>query len=100
MEEHKILIMPSAKKDLYDVAEYLERFSRETALKYYDMLTDAINSLAHMPQRYPYARQPQLREKGYRYLIVKNYLVFYVVKGNVVKIHRIIYGKRNYTALI
>ena len=41
-----------------------------------------------------------LAAKGYRYLIVKDYLVFYVVSGQSVQIRRILYGRRDYQALL
>ena len=41
-----------------------------------------------------------LAAKGYRYLIVENYLVFYVVAGDTVQIRRILYAKRNYRSIL
>ena len=38
--------------------------------------------------------------KGYRYLIVGNYLVFYVIVGSVVQIRRILYARRDYKQLL
>ena len=36
----------------------------------------------------------------YRVLTVKNYLVFYVILGEIIEIHRIVYKKRNLSQLI
>ncbi|MBI4725768.1 type II toxin-antitoxin system RelE/ParE family toxin [candidate division TA06 bacterium] len=33
---------------------------------------------------------------GYRFIVVKNYLVFYTVEENDVLVHRIIHGARDY----
>ena len=41
-----------------------------------------------------------LAAKGYRYLIVKNYLVFYVIVGDTVQIRRILYARRDYRSLL
>ena len=41
-----------------------------------------------------------LSAHGYRVLVVEKYLVFYKVVNDTVQIHRIIYGKRNYKALL
>lgn len=59
-----------------------------------------IGSLVEMPERCPFVRDVVLKAKGYRYLIVENYLVFFVTKDDTVQVRRIIYGKRNYEWLL
>ena len=74
--------------------------SPSAALRYYDKLTEEIASLSTMPERCPRPRDLALAAKGYRYLIVENYLIFYVVSGGTVQIRRILYGRRDYRALL
>ena len=100
MEQYRILIFPAAKQDLQEIVDYLNTLSRDVAVRYYDLLTEEIASLSYMPDRNPKPRDLALAAKGYRYLLVKNYLVFYIVKGDTVQIHRILYAKRNYGYLL
>ncbi len=100
MEQYKVLIFPTAKQDLTDIVEYLNTLSPETALKYYDMLTEGISELSMFPFRCPRPKDLALAAKGYRYLLVRNYLVFYVVEEHTVQIRRIFYAKGNYQALL
>ena len=100
METYKVKIFPTAKRDMEDVISYLNTLSPDAALRYYDLLVDEIASLAKMPERCPRPKDLALAAKGYRYLIVKNYLVFYVVAGDTVQIRRILYARRNYQALL
>ena len=100
METYKVVIYPTAKQDLLDVIDYLNTLSPDVALRYYDLLAEEIESLSTMPERCPRARDLALAAKGYRYLIVKNYIVFYVVSGDTVQIRRILYGRRDYQALL
>lgn len=100
MEVYKVKIYPSARRDLEEIIEYLNTLSKETALKYYDTLVKEIGSLSHMPDRCPRPRDIALAAKGYRFLVVKNYLVFYVVIGDTVQIRRILYAKRDYIHLL
>ena len=100
METYKIKIFPTAKRDMEDVISYLNTLSPDAALRYYDLLVDEIASLAKMPERCPRPKDLALAAKGYRYLLVKNYLVFYVVVGDTVQIRRILYARRNYQALL
>ena len=53
-----------------------------------------------MPERCPRSRDLALAAKGYRYLVVGNYLVFYVIVGPAVQIRRILYAKRDYKQLL
>ena len=100
MEAYKVLIFPTAEQDLSDIVDYLKTLSTDVALRYYDLLIDEIASLSEMPERCPKPRDLALAAKGYRYLIVKDYLVFYVVSGNTVEIRRIVYGRRDYQSFL
>lgn len=100
MERYKVKIYPSAQQDLRDIVGYLNTLSPSAALRYYDKLTEEIASLSTMPERCPRPRDLALAAKGYRYLTVENYLIFYVVSGGTVQIRRILYGRRDYRALL
>jgi addiction module RelE/StbE family toxin len=100
MEHYKVKIYPAAEQDLLDIIDYLNTLSPNAALKYYDLLTDEIASLSRMPERCPRPKDLALAAKGYRYLIVEKYLVFYVVVGDTVQIRRILYGKRDYQSIL
>ena len=79
MEKYEVKIFSTAKQDLLEIIDYLNTLSPETALRYYDKLTEEIGGLSHMPERCPRPRDLALAAKGYRYLIVENYLVFYTI---------------------
>ena len=100
MGAYKVKIYPAAKRDLLDIVDYLNMLSPDTALRYYDLLTEEVASLSQMPERCPHPKDLALTAKGYRYLIVKNYLVFYVVAGDTVQIRRILYCRRDYNSLL
>lgn len=100
METYKVKIYPAAKQDLLDIVDYLNTLSPDTALRYYDLLTEEIASLSQMPKRCPHPKDLALTAKGYRCLAVKNYLIFYIVAGDAVQIRRILYGRRDYKSLL
>ena len=100
METYKVKIFPTAKQDLEEVIGYLNTLSPDAASKYYDLLVEEIASLSKMPERCPKPKDLALAVKRYRYLIVKNYLVFYVIIGDTVQIRRILYARRDYSALL
>ena len=100
MGKYKIKVFPVAQDDLRDIVVYLNTLSHQAALEYYDLIVEGIGSLAKMPKRCPLAKDLQLRLRGYRTLLVKNYIVFYVMNENTVEIHRILYAKRQYAELL
>ena len=42
----------------------------------------------------------KLKNSGYRILVIESYLVFYIVRGKTVEIHRIVHGSRNLEDII
>lgn len=100
MEEYKVLIYPSAIRDMQEIVEYINTLSPQAAITLYDSIVEKISSLSRMPNRCPSAKDIALKAKGYRYMIAENYLIFYVIDQNTVQIRRILYNKRRYEDLL
>ena len=100
MEKYRLLVFPSAKQDLQNIVDHINELSPDAAFKLYDEIVGGIGSLSQMPVRCLLLKSSVLRVKGYRVLIVHNYLVLYVVNGNRVEIRRILYGRRQYESLL
>ena len=100
METYRVKIYPAAIRGLEEIVAYLNSLSPAAALRIYDKITGEIGSLSTMPERCPRPRDLALAAKGYRYLIVEKYLVFYVVEGKTVQIRRILYGRMDYKRLL
>jgi len=97
---YKIRIYKRAQEDMMEFVDYINQFHEETAISYYDEVVDAINSLSDFPERRPLIRDNALRKKGYRWLQVKSHMIYFVVKGNIVQIRRILYNKRLYRDIL
>jgi len=100
MVAYKIKIYPAAEQDLLEIIDSLNTLSPEAAFGYYDILTEEISGLSDSPEQHPHPKDLALVAKGYRCLVVKNYLVFYVISGDTVQIRRILHGHRNYQVLL
>ena len=100
MELYKVIILPTAQNDLREIVDYLNTLSHDAAIRYYDLIIEKIGTLATTPQRCPLARDTQLRLRGYRTLLIKDYIVFYVVNDKAVEVRRILYAKRQYEGLL
>ena len=86
--------------NLEEIVKYLNRFYPETTIKYYDLIITEISTLSTNPKRCALVREETLRQKGYRYLLVANYIVFFVIKEKKVQIRRILYNKQQYRSFL
>ncbi len=100
MAKYDIKIFPTAQNDLREMVDYLNTLSEQVALDYYDLLIEKIGGLTTMPERFALCKDTQLRLRGYRTLLVKNYRIFYVINGDCVEIRRILYARRQYEQLL
>jgi toxin ParE1/3/4 len=92
--------LPAAQADLISILEWIAKDNPSRAISFVDSLDDRIGQLGHHPLLGRFPRNPKLREYGYRVLVVESYLVFYIVRGHTVEIHRVIHGARNLDHLI
>ena len=100
MEVYKVKIFPTAQNDLREIIDHLNTLSADVAIRYFDLIIEKVNTLTTMPERCPLAKDIQLRLRGYRTLLVKNYILFYVIRGKIVEIRRILYARRQYDELL
>lgn len=99
MKGYKIKLLITAVRDLDDIVQNLSQFSSEVALRQYDRIIEKINLLKEFPKT---CQEYKTTIYGYKYrkLVVDNYLVFYIVKNEVIEIHRIINSRMNIDKII
>ena len=101
-EKFQINYLPSAKKDLENIINYIQKDDPDAALNLLNKIDKSISQLKTYPLKGKIPEDDHLQSKGYRMLVVENYIVFYIVFENKkeVEIRRIIHGKRKYTFLL
>jgi toxin ParE1/3/4 len=92
--------LPPAQDDLISILDWIAKDSPSRAVLFVDRLDERIGQLGRHPLLGRVPRNPKLREYGYRVLVVESYLVFYIVRGQTVEIHRLVHGARNLDHLI
>ena len=100
MGKHRIEYLPIAISDLDDLFVFVADNSQKAAMELIDRIDTSIAGLESFPEMGLLARPPRFARKGYRVLIIDDFLVFYVVLDAVVEIRRILSGKRNYANLV
>lgn len=97
---YDVLLYPSAESGLYDIKQYFEQVLKVSPTHLFQKFYDSIEYLEKNPFMYPLVKDPFLSQLGYHMITIDNFLVFYIVTGNEVQIHRFLYGKRNYLQIL
>ncbi len=101
---YRIDIAEPAEKDLRDIIRYIsaQLSAPITAPEMLKAFEQAMVGLAEMPHRAPAVADERLAATGYHKLIVKNYIIFFSIneKAKVVDVERILYGRRNWQAIL
>ena len=100
MDKYEVRISSAAQRDFLGLAEQLDALPPEEAAQQFEQLLDDTKVLQSAPASCPYARDLQLRLRGYRILAIDDYLFFFVLHNKTVDIRRILYAKRQYDRLV
>ena len=100
----KVKFSERASDDINDIIEYInnELCSPKAAEKLYIAVSDKIELLRDNPYLFPLYHDERLSAEGYRFAVVGNYLIFYIIddSNSTVNIVRVLYGRRNIPAII
>ncbi|MEW5986365.1 MAG: type II toxin-antitoxin system RelE/ParE family toxin [Chloroflexota bacterium] len=99
-QHYDVRYLRTAQQDLLDIVGYVGRDNPEAAISLLQQLDQAITNLSSYPLLGNMPKDERLRRLGYRVLVVGRYLVFYVIKGRIVQIRRVIHGSRQYSFLL
>jgi toxin ParE1/3/4 len=101
---YTIKMTPKAADDLDNIYRYIseELFAASAATNILERIEKEIIRLKEFPFSCNHVADEFLRNKGYRKLIVDNYIVFYLIEEekDQVIIMRVLYGKQNYENLL
>lgn len=98
-EIYRIEYLPIAVEDLLEIFDYIKEDDPSSAGPFIDRIDEAIRKLECFPYLGSIPKDDKLERSGHRVLIIDNYLVFYLVRKNIVEIRRIIHGRRRYSFL-
>lgn len=98
----EIRYLPLARQDLTAITTYIADYLKapKAAIDLLDTLDQSISRLEQFPYSCKVYQPIKALEDEYRLLPVQNYAVFYVVKEQVVEIHRVVYAKMNLSKII
>ncbi|WP_243292959.1 type II toxin-antitoxin system RelE/ParE family toxin [Bacillus sp. FJAT-47783] len=99
---HKLRMNPIAKQDLHDIKEYITK-ELDNPIAAVDVITNIIacyEKLKEFPMLGIELSSKIDVSTDYRYLVCRNYLVFYKNDDVYVSIYRILYSRRDYVKIL
>jgi len=100
MPLYEVDVLPIARDDIAEIYNYIALDNPNAALRVTDEIMDKIDTLAEFPERCPMVPDSVLAKRGYRMLIIENYIAFFKVFRADVLIYRVLHGKRDYPQLL
>ncbi len=98
--KYRILLTRKVHEDLRDIYRYIkeELQNKSSALTIIDEIENRILLLKEYPLSGSLVSDGVLQKKGYRKLIINNYIALNLVDDHAKEVHivRVIYGKRDY----
>ena len=100
MPKYQIRITEIAEQELLGIVEYIASDRPVAALQLADDIERSIANLEDFSLLGIVPKNRRIAAKGYKVLIIHDYLVFYVIFAEYIEIRRILSGKRKYTNLL
>ena len=97
---YQIRFLKIAEEDFSDIISYIAVDNATAADSTASRIEKNLKLLSKNPLLGRIPRNEEIRNLGYRYLIVQNYIIFYKVEEKTIFIHRILHGARNYKSLL
>ena len=100
MKQYSVKITAKALADMDAIYGYIAEtlLVPETAMKQYDRIAAAIETLRSLPERNPLLDAQPERDLGMRCLLIDNYTVIYVVLENTVTVLRVFYSSSDFVS--
>ncbi len=98
--KYQVRIYPSAENDLIEIKDYFINKLKISPNNLFEKFYKSIDTLEENPFLFPLLKDAFLNQLGYRMVPIDNFLLFYIIENNEIQIHRFLYGKRNYLAIL
>ncbi len=95
-----VRLLSIAQDDLYEIISYIAADNPAAAEVIAAKIEDSLSRLANYPKLGRVPREQELANLGYRYLVKRDYLIFYTIERNSILVHRVVHGARDYKSIL
>ena len=101
-KRYQLKISPLARLDMEQIFDYIavDLCNPTAAIEQINDFEKAFESVCLFPESYPHVNNEYVKDKTLRKVIVNNYIAFYRIKDSEIQVVRVLYGMRNFEALL
>ena len=101
-KKYELRFLPLFEDDLNEIVDHISNKLKNpnAAIELVNEVENAILKRLSYPESFEPYRSAKKRKDIYYVIRVKNYMVFYVVIGNVMEVRRVLYNKRDLPKMI
>lgn len=99
-DKYQVRLLGIAEEDFTEIISFIAADNPAAADAVANKIEKNLELLSGNPELGRIPREEEIRNLGYRYLIVQDYLIFYTIEARTIFIHRILHGARNYKSLL
>lgn len=98
--KYQVRLLKIAEDDFTEIISFIAADNPDAAKAVADKIENSLKLLLDSPTLGRIPRDEEIRNLGYRYLIVQNYIIFYTIEERTIYIHRILHGARDFKTLL
>ena len=100
-KKYKVIVSDRAKRMLGTPIRFMAQVNKEAVKTKKKELMDAMHSLGHMPQRFPFFEEQYIpANKYHKMFVAKWYLILYQIQDDIVYVDYILDCRKDYSWLI
>ncbi|MCP5061287.1 MAG: type II toxin-antitoxin system RelE/ParE family toxin [Ignavibacteriae bacterium] len=96
----QIRLLKIAEEDFTEIVSYIAADNPNAANTLANKIEKNFKLLSDNPKLGRIPRDEEIRNLGYRYIIIQNYIIFYTIDQRTILVHRILHSARNYKSLL
>ena len=96
----QIRLLKIAEEDFTEIVSYIAADNPNAANTLANKIEKSLELLSDNPNLGRIPRDEEIRNLGYRYIIIQNYIIFYTIDNKTILVHRILHSARNYKSLL
>jgi toxin ParE1/3/4 len=100
IDKYEIRFLRIAEEDFVEIISYIAADNPKAAETIAIKIEKNINLLSENPELGRIPRDEDIKNLGYRYIVIQNYIVFYTIEERTIFIHRILHSARDYRAIL
>ena len=100
VNKYQIRLLKIAEEDFTEIISFIADDNLDAAKNLADKIEKDLKLLSENPYLGRVPRDEEIKNLGYRFLIVQTYIVFYTIEDTSILVHRILHQARNYKSLL